>query len=154
MHLRTQLLWRCALGILVLVMVPRAYCQDASSCGYPDWFAVRQAQLQGKVLSPLCKAELDAGEDRRALAESELNAVIQATPASDQAYEAHSVLSHFYLRIGRFHDAEAQISAMLAAKPSARDLANIRSLFALLASHPDMIVAGDRPASGIRVQCG
>jgi hypothetical protein len=47
---------------------------------------------------------------------------------------------HFYLRIGRFHDAEAQILAMLAAKPAAPDLANVRSLFALLANYPDLTV--------------
>lgn len=136
-----------ATALMMLLGVSRTYSQDASSCGHSDWFAVRQDRLRGKVLSALCKAELDAGEDRRALAETELNAIVKAAPDSDRAYAAHSTLSHFYLRIGRFHDAEAQISAMLAARPNAPDLANIRSLFALLAAHPDMSVAGDHTSS-------
>jgi predicted aspartyl protease len=116
-------------------------------CGYPDWFAVQQAQNQGKILSPLCKGELDAGEDHRVLAEAELNAVIKSAPQSTEAYQAHSALSHFYLRIGRFHEAEAQVKAMLASRPTAPDLANIRSLFMLLASHPDMTVVSEHAAS-------
>ncbi len=132
----------------LLIIAPRgAFSQDAPLCGYPDWFAVQQAQNQGKILSPLCKGELDAGEDHRALAETELNAVIKSAPQSAEAYQAHSTLSHFYQRIGRFHDAEAQVNAMLASRPTAPDLANIRSLFKLLASHPDMTVASERAAT-------
>ncbi|MGD0732867.1 MAG: retropepsin-like aspartic protease [Terracidiphilus sp.] len=73
--------------------------------------------------------------------------VIQQAPQSANAYQAHSALSHLYLRIGRFHDAQAQILAMLAARPDAPDLANVRSLFALLGSDPDLKVSSSRPAS-------
>ena len=90
---------------------------------------------------------MDAAADHRRHAEMELNAVIKAAPHSDDAYAARSTLSHFYLRIGRFHDAETQIQAMLAAKPNAPDLTNVRSLYALLATHPDITVHGDRAAS-------
>jgi predicted aspartyl protease len=76
-----------------------------------------------------------------------LNEVIKAAPHSDDAYAARSALAQFYLRVGRFHDAEAQIEAMLAAKPYAADLANVHSLYALLVAHPDMTVHSDRAAS-------
>jgi predicted aspartyl protease len=102
---------------------------------------------KGKELSRLCKGEMDAAEDHRRQAETELNDVIKAAPHSDDAYAARSALAHFYLRVGRFHDAEAQIEAMLAAKPNAADLANVHSLYALLAAHPDMTVHSDRAAS-------
>jgi hypothetical protein len=121
--------------------------QDASPCGNPDWFAVQQEQLRGKPLSALCQGELDAAADRRSIAEKELNAIIEQAPNSADAYEAHSALAHFYLRIGRFRDAQSQILAMLSAKPSAPDLANVGSLFALLAQFPDLAVSSSGPAS-------
>lgn len=135
------------IGSLLLIAPAGAFSQDASSCGYPDWFAVQKAQNQGTILSPLCKGELDAGEDHRVLAETELNAVIKSAPQSAEAYQAHSVLSHFYLRIGHFHEAEVHIHAMLASRLTAPDLANIRSLFELLASNPDMTVASKHAAT-------
>ncbi len=119
----------------------QALSQDASSCGYPDWFAVQHAQVEGRHLSPLCKGELDASEDHRSLAERELNAVIAAAPQSAAAYKAHAALSHYYLRIGRFHDSEMQIEAMLADKPNASDLVNMHSLIKILANHPDMTIS-------------
>lgn len=129
------------IGSLLAIAPFQALSQDASSCGYPDWFAVQHAQVEGRHLSPLCKGELDASEDHRSLAERELNAVIAAAPQSAAAYKAHATLSQFYLRIGRFHDAEAQIEAMLAVKPNAPDLVNIHSLIKILANHPDMAVS-------------
>jgi hypothetical protein len=121
------------------------FAQNLSFCGNADWFAVQEAQVRGKKLSPLCQGELDAAADRRTIAERELKTVIEHAPRSADAYEAHSALSHFYLRLGRFHDAEAQILAMLSAKPSAPDLANVRSLFALLANYPDLTISSSHP---------
>ena len=122
------------------------FAQNASSCDSSDWFAVEESQAAGATLSPLCKGELDAAADRRSVAERELKGIIAQAPQSADAYEAHSTLVHFYLRIGRFHDAETQILAMLAVKPSAPDLANVRSLFALLATYPDLALGSSRPA--------
>src|SRR5580698_564809 len=96
----------------------------------------QRSSANGERLSPLCKGELYAAEDNRSAAERELKAVIQKAPGSTTAYQANSTLSHFYLRIGRFRDAEAHILAMLAQKPTAPDLQNIQPLFALLAQHP------------------
>jgi hypothetical protein len=128
-------------SILLSIAPSQIFSQDASSCGYSDWFAAQAAEIQGKELTALCQGELDAGEDHRSLAESELNAVIKTNPRSPDAYEAHSALAHFYLRIGRFHDAELQIQEMSSAKPTAPDLVNVRSLFALLGTHSDMTVS-------------
>ncbi|HEX3470408.1 MAG TPA: retropepsin-like aspartic protease [Silvibacterium sp.] len=74
-----------------------------------------------------------------------MNLVIHQAPQSTDAYEAHSTLAHFYLRIGRFHDAEAQIRAMLAADPRASNLRNLESLFALLANYPDLTILRSYP---------
>lgn len=121
--------------------------QEASSCGGSDWFAVQQSQRAGRSLSPICKAELDAAEDHREAAQAELNAAIQRSPESADAYAAHSTLAHFYLRIGRFHDANGEILEMLAARPKAPDLQNVRSLFSLLASVPDLAIVAVRPGT-------
>lgn len=123
------------------------FAAGASSCGGSDWFAVQQSYVDGKKLSPLCKGALDAAEDHRRAAEEELNAVIHQDPHSVDAYEAQSTLSHFYLRIGRFHDAAIQVRAMLAAKPAAPDLKNVGSLLELLAGHHDLTAVETRPAN-------
>jgi hypothetical protein len=149
--MRTGLCFSCCRIVLACIAFAIAhqpvFAQNLSFCGNADWFAVQEAQVRGKKLSPLCQGELDAAADRRSIAERELKTVIEHAPQSADAYEAHSALSHFYLRSGRFHDAEAHILAMLAAKPSAPDLANVRSLFALLANHPDLRVASSHSAS-------
>lgn len=132
---------------LALVGSGSALAQDAPSCGGSDWFVVQQNQLTGGRLSLLCKGELDAAEDNRKAAETELGAVIAGSPQSAEAYAAHSTLAHFYLRIGRFRDANDQIHAMLMARPTAPDLLNVQSLFALLASSPDFTIARSTPAS-------
>ncbi|MGB6686788.1 MAG: retropepsin-like aspartic protease [Terracidiphilus sp.] len=149
--MRTGLRFSCShivLACIALSIADRAVlAQNGYSCGNGDWFAVQEAQVKGERLSSLCQGELDAAADRRGVAERELKAVIEQAPEGADAYEAHSSLSHFYLRIGRFHDAEAQILAMLAAKPKATDLANVRSLFALLGDYPDLEVSSSYPAS-------
>lgn len=122
------------------------FAQSASSCGSLDWFVIQQAQRERRSLSPLCRGELDAAEDRREPAEAELKAVIAASPQSANAYSARSTLTHLYFRMGRFRDANAQILAMLVARPNAPDLQNVRSLFALLASNPDLAVISQHPA--------
>jgi len=97
-------------------------------------------------LSTLCRGELDAAEDRREAAEAELRDVIAESPLSASVYAAHSTLLHFYFRIGRFRDANAQMLAMLAARPAAPDLQNVRSLFTLLASSQDLAIVSHHPA--------
>lgn len=133
--------------IILLAATHLGFAKRTSSCGDPDWFRVQHNQTVGKKLSLLCKGELEAAENHRRAAEEQLNAVIKQAPNSADAYEAHSTLSHFYLRIGRFHDAEAQVMAMLAAKPTAPDLKNIYPLFALLGQFPNLAVSASHPAS-------
>jgi hypothetical protein len=140
----TFLLFLC----LALVGSESALAQDAPSCGGSDWFVVQQNQLTGSSrLSLLCKGELDAAEDNRKAAETALGTVIADSPQSGEAYAAHSTLAHFYFRIGRFRDANDQILAMLVARPTAPDLLNVRSLFALLTFNPDFTIASSAPAN-------
>jgi Aspartyl protease len=116
-------------------------------CGTPDWFAVQKSQAGGEPLSPICKAELDSASDRRSLAERELTSIIKRNPHSPDAYTARENLTHLYFRTGRFKDANAQILAMLVDKPTAPDLANVSSLFALLANFPDLQTQQSHPAT-------
>ena len=105
----------------------------------------RSAQRRnGDPLSTLCKAELDAAENRYQAAEHELKAIIARSPHNDDAYAARSTLTQFYLRAGHFKEANAEIVAMLTEKPRALDLQNVRSLFALLAAGPDLTVVRHR----------
>jgi predicted aspartyl protease len=134
-------------SVLFLIAPARTFAQEPPSCASPDWFVNQRSDANGERLSPLCKGELYAAEDNRSAAERELKALIQTAPASATAYQATSTLSHFYLRVGRFRDAEAQILSMLAQKPTAPDLQNIQPLFALLAQYPDLTVTTRHPAT-------
>ena len=152
---RTMLLMRsmrCARYALllffgvVLTGFRQASAQAASTCGGSDWFVVQHVQIAGSKLSLLCKGELDAAKNHREAAETQLKAVIAKSPRSADAYAAHSTLTHFYLRTGRFRDANAQVVAMLAVKPKAPDIQNLRSLFAALAAIPDLAIVSSQPA--------
>ena len=132
---------------IVLICFSPLVAQDVPTCGSADWFVVQKTQQAGSRLSPLCIGELDAAEDHREAAESELQAVIAGAPQSTDAYEAHSALEHFYFRIGRFRDANAQLDAMLSTHPTAPDLLNLHSLVALLASHSDFSLTKSGPAT-------
>lgn len=123
--------------------------QHSSSCGDPDWFAVQQQFDNGEKLSPLCKAELDGAANHVRIAARKLKAIIKEAPRSADAYDAHSTLTHLYLRIGRFKDAEAELLALLAIKPDASDLKNTQSLFALLGRYPNL-KASDSPPTIVR----
>lgn len=147
MHLRRHkrsihILIACALALAG----PLLRAEKNASCDGSDWFSIQQAQIQGKKLSSLCQAELDVAANRILVGTRELNSIIRQAPQSAEAYEARSTLTHLYLRIGRFHDAEAQIAAMLAIKPTAADLRNLSSLFELLAGYPDLTVSSRRPS--------
>ena len=141
-------LWHASLLAMccTLFLPATSWAQSAASCNSPDWFVVQQSERGGKGLSRLCRAQLEAAEDHRQVAEKELKAVISASPQSTVAYAAHSTLTHFYFRAGRFHEASAQISAMLSARPDAPDLHNVQSLFALLATNPDVAIVRSHPA--------
>ena len=125
----------------------RVLAQAPYLCSSPDWFAVQRAQQKGDALSALCKGELDVAEGHSDAAASELRAVIAAAPQSTDAYAAHSTLLHLYLRLGRFHDANSELIAMLQARPTAPDLLNMRSMLALLTTHPDFAVTKSSPAT-------
>ena len=148
-RLNCSLRYLSSLSLAILLMgSPPLVAQDVSACLSPDWFVVQKTQLAGARLSPLCVGELHAAEDHRKATESELRAVITGDPQSTDAYEARSTLEHFYFRIGRFRDANAQIDAMLRTRPTAPDLLKtLHSLLALLASYPDFSLAKSSPAT-------
>jgi hypothetical protein len=147
--LRLCCLIYCFLVICILAhaanTAPRS--ADETSCVNPDSFAVRQASLEGKQLTALCKGELDAAEGNVRAAENELGVVIHKAPGSEDAYQARSTLSHVYFRLGRFHEAEAQVGAMAAMKPGAADLRNVRPLYELLVHSPDLTIAYSQPST-------
>jgi hypothetical protein len=131
---------------LVLLGAESLVAQSTSSCGSSDWFVVQESQREGSSLSPLCRRELDAAEDCREAAETELKAVITSSPQSASAYAAHSTLTRFYLRLGRFGDANAQILCDVCRPTCCTGSSNVRSLFVLLAHSPDLAIISHRPA--------
>jgi hypothetical protein len=69
-----------------------------------------------------------------------LHKVIRNAPHSEDAYEAHSLLAGLYLRSGQFREALAEVDAMLAERPGAKDAKNFKPLFSALSQFPDQRV--------------
>ncbi|HTZ45956.1 MAG TPA: hypothetical protein VMH20_00085, partial [Verrucomicrobiae bacterium] len=133
----------------VLLQLGGAMARPAAetACSNPDWFAVRQAYLEGKPLTALCKGQLQAAEGQMSAAEQDLGAIVRGAPKSEDAYQARSTLAHVYFRLGRFHDAEAQLAAMALMKPGAADVRNVGPLYVLLARSADVAVDRSEPAT-------
>ena len=126
-----------ALYCLFLISPGPLLAQRPTPCDSPDWFTVKQGQMEGRKLSTLCSAQLEIAEDHRRTGEAKLLALVARAPQSDDAYEAHSTLLHFYLRTGRYRAARAELNTMLESRPRAEDLLNIQPLLEVLAAHPD-----------------
>ncbi len=144
--LRAKIVWlvcACFTSLSGAALLP---AQTTSTGPSPDWFAVKLAQQTGATLSVLCKGQLGIAEGLPA-AEHELRTLIASSPQSGDAYAAHSTLLHFYLRVGRFRDANAEVIAMLKARPAASDLVDMHSLLALLAAYPDFAINDSHPAT-------
>jgi len=118
-----------------------------TGCSNPDWFAVRRAYLEGQPLTASCKGQLEAAEGQVSAAEQDLGAIVRGAPKSEDAYQARSTLAHVYFRLGRFHDAEAQLAAMALMKPAAEDVRNVAPLYNLLARSADVAVGRSEPAT-------
>jgi len=76
--------------------------------------------------------------------ERKLAPVIKSRPQSDEALQAHRLLSYAYLRQGKYREALAQADAVLALKPGDSDVLGDRPLLAVLSEFPELEVAHGR----------
>ncbi len=103
------------------------------------WFELRDAVAKGGVPDFYLGAVACAFNHLHRC-EKKLGAVIKSRPHSDQAYEAHDLLSNAYLREGKYREGLAQVDAMLALRPGDSGAQNDRPLLAALAEFPDQEV--------------
>ena len=104
-----------------------------------EWFALRDA-LQGKAVAPLYKGAVAAAFNQNKEAERYLAAVIKESPASDDAVEAHEMLSKLYVRSGEYKNALYELDELRRIRPNRNDVENVRTLFAAWSKYPDQSV--------------
>lgn len=110
-----------------------------------QWFALRDATSDGKA--PIFyRAATEAAFNRIGPAQKHLNLIIKTAPHSDNAYEAHELLASLYFRNGLYGKAFIQIDDLLAEKPNAEDVKNMRPLFGAL-SKSDQVVLRKRAST-------
>lgn len=142
----------CLAGFCFLLLAP--FCpgaanDDASLKSLYDghrWFELRDAVARGSGSLFYEGAVACAFSDLHQC-ERKLGAVIKSRPRSDDAIEAHRLLSHAYLRGGRYREALVHADAGLALKPGDSDLQSDRPLLAILSGFPEQTVGHKRFAT-------
>lgn len=135
---RLNVLWY----LMPLLLVAAALAEDAAPPALKalydqhQWFALRDA-LQEKTAPPLYKGAVAAAFNQNKEAEIYLAEVIKRNPTSDDAVEAHEMLSKLYARSGRYKDALQQLDELRQIRPNRADVENVRTLFAAWGKYPD-----------------
>jgi len=104
------------------------------------WFELRDAVSKpGASALYKCAVACAFGDVKQALKEAD--SVIKSSPKSEEAYQAHNLLTHLYYRSGRYRQALQQLNQMLAIKPeNASDQAG-RKVFQALGGSPEQSVS-------------
>jgi predicted aspartyl protease len=95
------------------------------------WFALRDAVAKGDAPA-LYRAAVEAAFDEIEPAEQDLGQVIDQSPHSAEAYEAHQLLATTFFRHGLYRKALEQLRAMSSEKPEAKDVQNEMAFFTAL----------------------
>jgi predicted aspartyl protease len=118
-----------------------------------QWFSLRKATEHTKA--PLFyRSAVEAAFNRIGPAQKHLDAVIQAAPHSPDAYKAHELLASLYFRNGLYSKAFTQIDAMLAEKPAAEDVKNMRPLFSALSQSNQIVLRKKASTLQMRMEDG
>lgn len=107
--------------------------------GAHRWFELREAVARGGAPLFYQGAVACAFNDLHRC-EKRLAVVIKSRPQSDEALQAHRLLTYAYLRQGKYGKALAQADAVLALKPGDSDVQGDRPLLALLSEFPEQVV--------------
>jgi hypothetical protein len=130
MRIREVLLF---LGLIYWAALMNA--QDVDLCEGQDWFSHMKVSP-----TQLCKGVLEAAFNNRANAISDLQRVIEKDPKGPESYRAHEVLLEMDFRQGRYRDAFSQADTMLALRPGATDITDLRPLLSALSSYPNFTI--------------
>jgi predicted aspartyl protease len=104
------------------------------------WFELRDAVARGGAPLFYQGAVACAFNDLRRCAKK-LAIVVKSRPKSDEALQAHRLLTYAYLRQGKYGKALSQADALLALRPGDADVKGDRPLLAMLSEFPEQEVA-------------
>ncbi len=110
------------------------------------WFTLRDA-IWGKTVPPLYKGAVAAAFNQNKEAEGYLVEAIRESPTSDNAEEAHEILSKLYVRSGRYKNALYELDELRRIRPNRTDIENVRTLFAAWSKYRDQSIPNPTHAS-------
>ena len=102
------------------------------------WFGLRDSVRSGAP--PFYEGAVACAFNEVHRCEETLKPVIESSPRSDEAIEAHRLLASAYFRSAKYHEALVHVAAVLAARPGDPDARSERPLLAALADFPDQAV--------------
>ena len=146
-------LWMLLVFSVVSSRFLGAASDDASLKALYDahrWFELRDVVLKGNAPLFYQGAVACAWNDLHRC-EKKVAVVIKSRPQSDEALQAHRLLTYAYLRQGRYREALAQADSVLALKPGDSDVQGDRPLLAVLSEFPEQEVT-HRPVTTLKMQ--
>jgi predicted aspartyl protease len=112
-----------------------------------DWIKLRDALRNAKSPPVLYRAAVASAFNQPGQAEKLLRSLIKSTPASPQAYEAHEILAHIYLRAGQYRRLISNMEARWAAFPDKSNVQEERTVMEPFRDLPDQETAGVKPST-------
>ena len=108
-----------------------------------EWFRLRD-EVQKSVSSIFYRGAVAAAFNDFTDAEKNLKLVIRTTPGSDEAHDAHLLLTQIYLRAGLYQQALNEVDAMLKSKPDDGNLKNVQAFLSSISIVPAQTVTSRR----------
>ncbi len=138
-----------AIAALMIGLLPTAgaQSQDKFRAAYEDNHIFKlRTEVEEATSAPLFyRGALAAAANQISTAAKDLRSVINLSPQSDDAYEAHDVLGNLFFRNGLYQDAFREITAALKERPDAADAKSMLPIATALNNFPAMTVASLRP---------
>src|ERR1700685_628056 len=115
------------------------------------WFELRDSVPKGTAAPIFYQGAVACAFNDLHRCEKKLTPVIKSFPQSDDAIEAHRLLAAAYMRQGKYREAFAQVTALLAVRPGDSDARDDLPLLAALREFPDQKVVRRRSTT-LRLQ--
>ncbi len=140
-----------ATAVLMIGLLPAMWAQSQSTfqAAYEknQVFVLRTDVAEAAAAPLFYRGAIEAAANQISTADKLLHSVINASPNSDQAYEAHDLLGNMFFRNGMYRAAFGEIRAALQERPEASDAKQMLPIATALNNLPEMTVASLRPST-------
>jgi predicted aspartyl protease len=123
----------------------RAHSELAALFASQDWFALRDAVERSPDSPAFYRGAVASAFNDVDAAERDFRAVIETPSDVQQAFQAHGLLAHAYMRTGRYRFTHAHLAAMQKLIPETSGLKAGVALFSALSRFQELSAKAGRP---------